>query len=131
MPRLSKISKSPPTAVANALDRLGRNIRIARLRRGLSRDKLGERIGISRFVLADIENGKPTTAVAAYVGALWALDFLDDLQAVAEPNRDRANPVISQTDTPKPMRKPKKKTKLALKSGGQNHLDGRLFRRNQ
>jgi ribosome-binding protein aMBF1 (putative translation factor) len=56
MPRVSHISKSPPAAVENALGRLGRNIRTARLRRKLSRAVLAERIGISRYVMADIEN---------------------------------------------------------------------------
>jgi transcriptional regulator with XRE-family HTH domain len=51
--------------VEDILNRLGRNIRTARLRRKLSREALAERVGISRYVLADIEKGKPTTAIAA------------------------------------------------------------------
>ena len=47
MPRVSKISKSPPAAVEDVLKRLGCNIRIARLRRKLSREELAERIGLS------------------------------------------------------------------------------------
>ena len=67
---------SPPAAVEEALQRLGRNIRTARLRRRLPQTELAERMGVSRFVVADVERGKPTTGVAAYVGALWVLGLL-------------------------------------------------------
>lgn len=89
MPRVSKISETPPPAVTNALNRLGHRIRTTRLERRLSKEELAHRIGISRFVLSDIENGKPTTAIAAYLGALWALGLLSELRTVIEPARDR------------------------------------------
>ena len=73
MTRISKIAKSPPATAENVLNRLGRNIRTARLQRKLSKEELAERIGISRYVAADIEKGKPITAIAAYLGALRAL----------------------------------------------------------
>ena len=101
MPRVSHISKSPPAAVENALGRLGRNIRTARLRRKLSREVLAERIGISRYVMADIENGKPTTAMAAYLGALWALDLLKDVLLLADPDRDEEGKILERARSPK------------------------------
>lgn len=89
MVRKSRISESPPATVAQTLSQLGRNIRTARLRRKLRMEDLAERIGISRFVLADIENGKPTTAIVGYVGALWVLGLLDQMKAVADPDREQ------------------------------------------
>lgn len=100
MPQVSKIARSPPYAVEQALTTLGRNLRQARLRRKLSRDSLAEKIGISRYVLADIENGKPTTAVAAYVGALWALGLLDDFELVAHPDRDSEGKTLESARSP-------------------------------
>jgi len=108
MPRVSKISKSPPAAVEDILNRLGRNIRTARLRRKLSREKLAERVGISRYVLADIEKGKPTTAIAAYLGALWALGLLQDMREVADPDRDEEGKILERARSPKTA--PKRKT---------------------
>jgi transcriptional regulator with XRE-family HTH domain len=108
MPRVSKISKSPPAAVEDILNRLGRNIRTARLRRKLSREELAERIGISRYVLADIEKGKPTTAIAAYLGALWALGLLQDMREVADPDRDEEGKILERARSPKTA--PKRKT---------------------
>ena len=108
MPRVSKISKSPPAAVEEILNRLGRNIRTARLRRKLSREELAERVGISRYVLADIEKGKPTTAIAAYLGALWVLGLLRDMREVADPDRDEEGKILEQARSPKTA--PKRKT---------------------
>jgi len=108
VPRVSKISKSPPAAVEDILNRLGRNIRTARLRRKLSREELAERIGISRYVLADIEKGKPTTAIAAYLGALWVLGLLRDMREVADPDRDEEGKILERARSPKTA--PKRKT---------------------
>jgi ribosome-binding protein aMBF1 (putative translation factor) len=101
MPRVSKISKSPPAAVEDILKRLGRHIRTARLRRKLSREELAERVGISRYVLADIEKGKPTTAIAAYLGALWALGLLRDMREVVDPDRDEEGKILERARSPK------------------------------
>ena len=108
MPRVSKISKAPPAAVEDILNRLGRNIRTARLRRKLSRKELAERVGISRYVLADIEKGKPTTAIAAYLGVLWVLGLLRDMGEVADPDRDEEGKILERARSPKTA--PKRKT---------------------
>ena len=107
MPRVSKISESPPAAVEDMLNRLGRNIRTARLRRKLSMEELAERIGISRYVMADIEKGKPTTAIAAYLGALWVLGLLKNMKRVADPDSDQEGKILERARSPKtaPKRK--------------------------
>lgn len=100
MSRVSKISKSPPYAVEQALSQLGRNIKTARLRRKLTRQDLAEKIGITRFVLADIEKGKLTTAIAAYLGALWALDLLSPMHDVADPDLDEVGKTLEAARAP-------------------------------
>jgi len=107
MTRVSKIAKSPPAAIEDMLNRLGRNIRTARLRRRLSMEKLAERIGISRYVMADVEKGKPTTAIAAYVGALWALGLHNDIRDLADPDRDEEGKILERARSPRtaPKRK--------------------------
>ena len=108
MTRISKISEAPPAAVEEALVRLGRNIRTARLRRKLTREELAGRIGVSRKVLAQIEKGKPTTAVAAYLGALWALGLLNQLRNVADPDRDEEGKTLERVRSPKAAPKRRK-----------------------
>ncbi len=108
MTRISKISEAPPAAVEEALIRLGRNIRTARLRRRLTLEDLAGRIGVSRQVLAQIEKGKPTTAVATYLGALWALGLLKQLRDVADPDRDAEGKILDRARSPKTAPKRKK-----------------------
>ena len=107
MPRVSKISESPPAAIEEILNRLGRNIRTARLRRRLSMEELAERIGISRYVMADVEKGKPTTAIAAYLGALWALGLHGDIPKLADPDSDEEGKILERARSPRtaPKRK--------------------------
>ena len=101
MPRPTKIAKHPPAAVEEALKRLGRNIRTARLRRTMPQERLAQRIGVSRFVVADIERGKATTGVAAYMGALWALGLIAHMRDVADPDRDEEGKTLERARSPR------------------------------
>lgn len=101
MPRPTKISESPPAALAEALERMGRNIRTARLRRKLRQEELAGRMGVSRFVIADVERGKPTTGIAVYLGALWALGLLDQMREVADPDRDEEGKALERARGPR------------------------------
>jgi hypothetical protein len=69
--------------------------------------KLAERIGISRYVLADVEKGKPTTSIAAYVGALWALGLHRDFRKLADPDGDEEGKILERARGPRtaPKRK--------------------------
>ena len=107
MPNRSKIADAPPTAVHETLERLGRDIRTARLRRRLTQQELGRRMGVSRFVVADIERGKPTTGIAAYMGALWVLGLLGHMRDVAAPERDEEGWTLEAARSPKAARRPR------------------------
>ena len=104
MPRPTKIAEHPPAAVEEALQRLGRNIRTARLRRRMPQQQLARRMGVSRFVVSDIERGKPTTGVAVYVGALWAMGLLAHLRDVADPDRDEEGKTLERARSPRTAR---------------------------
>ena len=104
MPRPTKIAKHPPAAVVDALERLGRNIRTARLRRRMPQQQLAKRVGVSRFVVADIERGKPTSGVAVYMGALWALGLLAQMRDVADPDHDQEGKILERARSPRTAR---------------------------
>lgn len=89
MPNRSVAVRSPPAAVEGALARLGRRLRVARLRRNLTAEELAGRMGVSRQTVATLERGHPGVSVGAVLGALWALRLLDHLDPVADPARDR------------------------------------------
>ena len=104
MPRPSKIAEHPPAAVEEALQRLGRNIRTARLRRRMPQEQLARRMGVSRFVVSDVEKGKPTTGVAAYLGALWAMGLHVHMHDVADPDRDEEGKTLERARSPRTAR---------------------------
>jgi transcriptional regulator with XRE-family HTH domain len=100
MTNSSRITSAPPAAVAEAIRRLGRNLRTARLRRKLRIEDVADRIGASRFTVADLEKGKPGASIAAYAGALWALGLLDQMSDLADPERDEEGKILESARSP-------------------------------
>ena len=88
MSRRSQIVHSPPAPVADAVTRLGRNIRTARQNRGLTQAQLAEQVGISRSTLVYLEHGKPGAAIAIYLTVVSALGLLDSVNEIADPDSD-------------------------------------------
>lgn len=80
---------APPYPVQQALDRLGKNLRLARLRRNLSTEDVAAKIGTSRRAVRDAEKGKLSTGIAIYLALLWAYDLLGQMEGVADPLKDR------------------------------------------
>jgi transcriptional regulator with XRE-family HTH domain len=108
MPKNPKISKALPAAVESILLQIGHNIRIARLRRKMRLQDLAKRVGISRYLMSDIEKGKPTTAICAYIGALWALGITDDMHLIGDPDHDVEGKALEAIRAPKTAGKRKK-----------------------
>jgi len=65
------------------LEQLGEHIKLARLRRKLSAERVAERAGINRTTLWNIEKGMPTVNIGAYCQVLLILGLLEDLLKVA------------------------------------------------
>lgn len=67
------------------LERVGEQIKLARLRRKLSAELVAERAGISRATLWSIEKGAPSVAIGMYAAVLHALNGMDkDLELIAK-----------------------------------------------
>ena len=60
-------------SVQRVLTELGENIKLARLRRGLSSELMAERAGISRATLVNVEKGSPSVAMGIYMSVLNTL----------------------------------------------------------
>ena len=88
MAKKNMLFQNAPFALENALVTLGANLRLARKRRGLSAQKVADKLGIGVRSVMDAEKGKPTTAVSTYMGLLWAYDLLGDIKSVADPMKD-------------------------------------------
>ena len=98
MPPRSQLTIAPPSAVQDALKRLGNDLRTARLRRNLSHAELAAKLGVDRHVVADAENGKLSTGIGVYVGMLWAMNLLPSLSGVADPRNDEEGLALSGLD---------------------------------
>ncbi len=97
MPMTNKLLKTPPYAVESALKTVGANLRTARLRRKLSTQEMAEKIGVSRFRVADAERGKPSTSIAVYAGLLWALGLIEQFSTLADPNTDAEGSTLARS----------------------------------
>lgn len=100
MPNRTSITTCPPAAVEETLRCLGANLRTARLRRRLRIQDIADRLGTSRFTVANVEKGKPGASAAAYFGVLWAVGLLDDARRLADPDRDEEGRILESARLP-------------------------------
>jgi transcriptional regulator with XRE-family HTH domain len=80
---------APPYPVEQALKRLGRNLRTARLRRKQTIEEAAEKIGTGVRAVRDAENGKASTGIAVYTALLWLYDSLQPFEDLANPLKDQ------------------------------------------
>jgi transcriptional regulator with XRE-family HTH domain len=66
-----------------ALEKVGANIKRARLRRNIRAELLAERAGISVDTLSAIEKGVSTVSIGAYAAVLAVLNLDNDLEMIA------------------------------------------------
>lgn len=70
------------------LVQVGRQIRLARLRRKASCELTAERAKISRATLWKIEKGDPTVSMGAYLSVLFALRLEKDILSLAREDEE-------------------------------------------
>lgn len=91
----NQLLTAPPYAVEQTLQRLGANLRTARLRRNLTLADLAQKIGTGTRAVADAEKGKPSTGIAVYAAMLWALDLLGPMADLAVPEKDEEGQTLA------------------------------------
>ena len=84
----NRLLQAPPFQVEQALTHLGKNLRIARVRRKLTVQEAADKIGTGPRAVMDAEKGKPSTSVSVYVALLWAYDLLAPVGELADPDTD-------------------------------------------
>jgi transcriptional regulator with XRE-family HTH domain len=95
MSRKNTLLAAPPYPVEQAIKRLGANLRAARLRRNLTIEEVGEKIGTGPRAVSDAEKGKVATGTVVYVALLWAYDLLDPMSDLADPALDETGLALS------------------------------------
>jgi hypothetical protein len=89
MPKLPNAITSLPPATLGALEQLGANLAVARLRRGESLKTWAKRLGVSIPTLQRLEAGDPGVAVGIVASALWLMGRDGALAELAAPEHDR------------------------------------------
>jgi transcriptional regulator with XRE-family HTH domain len=89
MPKSPQALLTLPPAVLRALEGLGENLAVARIRRHETQSEWARRMGVSRPTLIRMEQGDPGVGVGIYATALWMMGRAEALPAVAAPAEDR------------------------------------------
>lgn len=97
MAKKNTLLAAPPYPVEQAIKRLGANLRAARLRRNLTIEEAGEKIGTGPRAVSDAERGRISTGAAVYVALLWAYDLLGPMSNLADPALDEEGLALSQS----------------------------------
>lgn len=95
-----------PLEVTSATQRLGENIRLARVRRRLSQEELAQACGITRKTLYALEKGTSGATVATTFTVLWKLGLLSTAAALADPDADEHGKILEAARRPKRVRSP-------------------------
>ena len=96
-----------PLPVGRALKKFGADIRIARIKRGLTIEMMAERIGIHRTTYSKLEKGDPMVGLGAYAIALFILGFGTLFGNLIDQRSDDTGLLLSLEQLPKRVR-PKK-----------------------
>src|ERR1700677_3751387 len=93
--------KSLSIPVKNAMQKLGSDIRDARLRRRIPVAVMAERAFISRTTLVKLEKGDPGVAVGTYAVVLFVLGMIDRLSELASTRSDEVGLALDEERLPK------------------------------
>jgi transcriptional regulator with XRE-family HTH domain len=77
-----------PYPVEQAINKVGGNLRTARLRRKQTIEEVAQKIGTGARAVRAAESGKPSTGIAVYAALLWAYGLLSPLEELADPQND-------------------------------------------
>ena len=88
MPKTARALLQLPPATAAALEKLGADLAVARLRRKESLKTWAQRMGVSVPTLQRLESGDPSVGVGIVATALWLIQRDGDLGTLAAPEHD-------------------------------------------
>jgi hypothetical protein len=89
MPKTPTAMLQLPPATLRALERLGADLAVARLRRKESLASWAARLGVSVPTLMRMEAGEPGVGMGIYASALWLIGRDGALAELASPDKDR------------------------------------------
>ena len=94
-----------PLPAASALRKLGREIAIARRKRGISTADMTSRLFVSRVTLWRLERGDPPVAIGTLATACFILQIHDRLANLAAPATDALALSLDEKNLPQRIRR--------------------------
>lgn|SRR5438552_14891652 len=101
-------SASTPLAVLHALRKLGRDLALARRKRGISTSDMAARLFVSRDTLWRLERGEPAVSLGTLATAAFILNLHDRLANLATPGSDEIGLSLDEHRLPRRIRRPRK-----------------------
>jgi transcriptional regulator with XRE-family HTH domain len=98
-------SGSIPFPAAHALRKLGRNLALARRKRGISTSDMAGRLFVSRDTLWRLERGDPAVALGTLVTAMFVLNLHERLANLAAPASDELGLSLDERRLPQRIRR--------------------------
>lgn len=97
-------ARALPLPVRNALEKLGADMRDARLRRRISTAIMAQRALVARMTLHKAERGDPTVSIGAYATILFVLGMTERLAELADVRSDSLGLLLEEERLPKRIR---------------------------
>lgn len=94
-----------PLPAAHALRKLGRDLALARRKRGISTSDMAERLFVSRDTLWRLERGDPTVALGTLATAAFVLQLHERLANLAAPASDELALGLDERRLPQRIRR--------------------------
>ena len=101
---VSKAASMPLPAI-HALRKLGRDLTLARRKRGISTGDMAERLFVSRDTLWRLERGDPSVALGTLVTAAFVLQLHERLANLAAPASDELALGLDERRLPQRIRR--------------------------
>ncbi|MCY1236581.1 hypothetical protein D9M68_757770 [compost metagenome] len=89
MPKTARALLQLPPATAAAIEKLGADLAVARLRRKESLKTWAKRMGVSVPTLQRLEAGDPSVGIGIVATALWLIKRDGELRNLAAPEHDQ------------------------------------------
>jgi len=96
-----------PLPVAHALRKLGRDLALARRKRGLSTSDMASRLFVSRDTLWRLERGDPTVSMGTLATASFVLQLHEGLANLAAPGKDALGLNLDEQRLRRRIRRPR------------------------
>jgi branched-chain amino acid transport system substrate-binding protein len=94
-----------PVSVAASLNKLAGDIRVARLRRGLTAEQVAKSLGVHRSTYGRLEAGDLGVSIGLYAATLYTLGLGLPFGDLADPRRDEEGQVLDLARLPKRARR--------------------------